>query len=102
MSSSAQIRCGSGQGPAAAVDTDFPADFFKLAVAEIVKQILAASVLRILETLGHDARCGEMPKVDTLRIVAADEKVEESVAVVIEPDGGVRVDRAAGRPARLH
>ncbi len=34
----------------------------------------------------------EMPEVDVLGIVTADEQVQQPVAIVIEPDGGVGVD----------
>src|ERR1700730_1821881 len=92
MAGAAQVRrCGS-QGPAPAAYAHFRADFLESAVAEIVKQIPSTAVFRILKTLRHDSRRGEMPKVDIFRIVAADEQVQQSVAIVVEPDGCVRID----------
>src|SRR5579864_6313334 len=89
MACPAQVCGGGSQCPAPAVDADFPADLFKFAVAEIVKQILSAAILGILETLGHDACGGEMPKINAFGIITANEKVQQPVAVVIEPDGRV-------------
>src|SRR5208283_1812650 len=98
VTGSAQICC-CGQGPATAINANFRADLLKFPVAEIVKQILSPAVLGILKALGHDARRREMPQINVFRIVAADEEVQESVAVVIEPDGGVRID--PGRQSSL-
>ncbi len=81
-----------------AVDADFRADFFKLAVAQIMKEIFPPAVLRVFETVGHDARGREMPQVDVFGVVATDEQIEQSVAVVVEPDSGIGIDplRQAG------
>src|SRR5580658_163512 len=92
MARATQISCSGRQGPAPAVDPDFCAYFFKLPVAEIVEQIFPPAILGILKALGHDARCGEMPQINVFGIVAPNKKIQESVAVVIEPDGCVRVD----------
>ncbi len=101
MAGAAQIRCGGCKRPATAVDSDLRADFFKLAVAQIVEEIFAAAVLGILKTVRHHARGVQMPQVDVLGIVAADKEIEQSVAVVVEPDSRVRIDPLrAGRPAR--
>ena len=94
MPGAAQVGCGRGQRPAPAVDANFLGDLFKLSVAKIVKQIFSPAILGVLKTLGHDARGGEMPEVNVLVIVTADEQVQQPVAVVVKPDGGVGIDPA--------
>src|SRR3984885_81921 len=92
MAPPAQIRRGSRQCPTPALDSNFCADVFKFAVPEIVKQILSPAVLGVLKTVGHDARRRGMPKINVFGVVAADEKVQKPVAVVIEPDRRVRIN----------
>ena len=93
-----QIGCGAGQRPAAAADASLLADFFKAAVAQIVEEIFAAAVLRVLKAVGHHARVAQVPQVHVFRIVTADKEIELAVVVVVEPHGGVGVDpwRQAG------
>ena len=88
----AQIGCRAGQRPAAAADASLRAHFFKVAVAEIVEEIFAAAVFRVLKAVGHHARVAQVPQVHIFRIVTADEEIELAIVVVIEPDGGVGVD----------
>src|SRR5678815_1078593 len=92
MSTSAQVGCGSGQRPTPAVDANFLGHLFKLSVAKIVEEIFSSSILGVLKTLGHDAGSGEMPEINAFVIVAADKQVEQPIAVIIKPDGGVGVD----------
>src|SRR6476646_7365587 len=94
MSTAPQVGCGRGQRPTPAVDANFLGNFFKLSVAKIVEQIFSSAILGILKTLGHDAGSGEVPGVDVLGIVTADKQVEQPIAVVIKPDGGVGIDPA--------
>jgi hypothetical protein len=99
VAGAAQVSCDGGKGPAARLEAELRGNFLEAAAAEVVKEILAPSVGCVLEALGHDLRVLEMPEIDVLGIVAAEEKVELAVAVVIEPDGGVGVD--PGRQAGL-
>src|SRR6185437_16908657 len=94
MPTSAQVGRGRGQRPTSAVDANFLGNLFKLSVAKVVKQIFSSSILGVFKTLGHDAGSGEMPEVNAFVIVTADKQVEQSIAVVIKPDGGVGVDPA--------
>ena len=94
MPGAAQVRGRRGQRPAPAVDANFLGDFFKLSVAQIVKQIFAPAILGILKTLGHDARGCEMPEINVFGIVAADKQIQQAIAVVVKPDGGVGIDPA--------
>src|SRR5439155_22424089 len=66
MTGAAQVRRGGRQRPTPTVDSQFRADFFESAVAEIVQQIFSAAIFRILEALGHDPGRGEMPEIDRL------------------------------------
>src|SRR5580704_4238684 len=75
-----------------AVDANLDTDFLKLSIAQIVKQILPPAVLGVLETVGHDARGGEMPEVDVFRVVASDEEIEKAVAIVVKPYRGIGVN----------
>src|SRR5580698_6637697 len=77
-----------------AVDANLDTDFLKLSIAQIVKQILPPAVLGVLETVGHDARGGEMPEVGVFRVVASDEEIEKAVAIVVKPYRRVGVDPA--------
>ena len=80
-------------------EADLLADLLEPAAAEIAEQILPAAVVRVLEALRHHARVGELPEVDRLGVVAADEEIEPAVAIEVEPDRGVdvRPRRQAGR-----
>src|SRR5262245_19834687 len=89
---SAQISRGRGQRPAARFDAELFGDFLKFTIAQIVEEVLAPAVLRVLETLGHHLSVLEIPQVDFLVVITRDEKIELSVAVVIEPDRAVRID----------
>src|SRR5271155_5143690 len=97
MPRAAQVCGRSSQRPAVAVDANLGADFFKLSIAEIVKQIFPPAVLRILETVGHDSRGGEMPEGDVFGIIASDEEIEQAIAIVVKPYRGIGVD-PAGQP----
>src|SRR5579862_2675801 len=92
MARPAQICRGRSQCPAPAVDASLSTYLFKLAIAEIMKQILSPAILGIFETVGHNARGRDVPKIDVFGIVSAYKKVQQPVAVVIEPDCRVRVD----------
>src|SRR5882724_1202090 len=98
MACPTQIRCGGSQRPATAVDSNLCAYLFKLAVAQIVKQIFSATILGVLETVGHDARRGQVPQINVFGVVATDEEIQQSVAVIIKPDRGIAVNprRKAG------
>src|SRR6202035_649702 len=98
MSGTAQVRGCGGQCPAAAIDAKLLADLFKFPVAQIMKKIFAAAILGVLKTFRHDARCGEMPEIYVLGVIPSDKKVQQSIAVVVKPDGGIRIDpwRQAG------
>src|ERR1051326_5729804 len=74
------------------VDAKLRADFFKMPVAEIMKEIFSSAVTRILETLRHHLGRREMPEVNRFWIVAAKEKIKPSVSVIVEPDSRVRID----------
>src|SRR6476661_5537929 len=94
MPGAAKVGGRGSQRPAPAIDADFFGDLFKLSVAQIVKQIFAPTILGVLKTLGHDSRGRDVPQVDFFIVVTADEKIEQAIAVVVEPDGGVGVDPA--------
>ncbi len=53
----------------------FAADLFKRTAAQIVKEILAATVFRVLETLGHHLRRLQMPEIDVFGVVATQEEI---------------------------
>src|SRR5450755_4619481 len=67
-----QVRSGGSQSPAAAVDSEFGADFFKFSVAKIVKKIFSAAVFRVFKTVRHHLGGRKMPEVDVFGVVAAD------------------------------
>src|SRR4029078_29165 len=94
MPTAAQVGRGRGQRPTSAVDANFLGDLFKLSVAKVMKQIFSSSILGVFKTLGHDAGSGEMAEVNVLVILTADKQVEQPIAVIIKPDGGVRIDPA--------
>src|SRR6476660_6886830 len=94
MSTAPQVGCGRGQRPTPAVDANFLGNLFKLSVAKIVEQKFSPAILGILKTLRHDASSVEMPEVNALVIVTADKQVQQPIAIVIKPDGGVGVDPA--------
>src|SRR5215471_14202315 len=100
MAGSAQIRSGSRQCPTSALDTQLRADVLESSVAEIVKEIAPPAVGRVLEAVGHDARGLQVPQVDVLGKVSADEEIQETVAVIVEPHRGVAVD-PGGQPGLL-
>src|SRR6185369_6283952 len=94
MPAASKVGRGRGQRPTPAVDANFLGNLFKLSVAKIVKQILSSPILGVLKTLGHDAGSGEMPEINAFVVVTADKQVEQPIAVVIKPDGGVGIDPA--------
>src|SRR4030095_3477293 len=52
--------------PTARFDSKLFAHLFETAIAEIVEQVLAPAVLRVLEALGHHSGVLETPKIDIL------------------------------------
>src|SRR6185369_9908337 len=56
-----------------------------------MKEILAPAVLSILEAFGHHASVLEMPEINIFGVVAAEKKIEFSIAVVIKPDCCIRI-----------
>jgi hypothetical protein len=72
----------------------------KLAAAQIMEQILAPAVLRVLEALRHHLGGLQMPQVDVFGIISADEEVQFAVAVVVEPDRRVGI-HPGGQPGLL-
>src|SRR4051812_13064 len=57
-----------------------------------MKEILASTVLGVFETLRHHPGILQVPEVDIFGVVPANEKVQQTIPVVIEPDGGVCID----------
>ena len=92
MTGASEVGGDGGERPAAGVNAEFSADFFKFAVAQIVEEIFAAAVFGVLKTVGHHASVGEMPEVDIFVVVATDEEIEQAVAVIVEPERGVGID----------
>src|SRR5579884_1077261 len=89
MACAAEIGGGSGKRPAAAVDSGLLGDILELAIAKIAKQVFAAAILGVFKALRHHACVFEMPEINFLRVVSTNEKVEEAIAVVVEPNCGV-------------
>jgi hypothetical protein len=81
-----------------AVDPDLGRYVFEFAVPQVMQQELAAAVAGVFEAVGHHHRVFEMPQIEVVREVAADEQIELAVAVVIDPGRAVDVDNAARHP----
>src|ERR1700733_15359656 len=92
MSGAAQIRGRSGKRPPIALDTRAFADLLKLAIAQVMKQELSAAVFGVLKTLRHHARGIQMPQIQLFGVVPANEEVEQSIAVIVKPDGAIGID----------
>ena len=90
----AQISRGRGQGPAAALDAQLLGHIFKAAVTAVAQQVLPSTVLRVLEAFRHDPGGRQLPQVDVLRIIAADEQIQPPIAIIIQPDSRVGIDPA--------
>src|SRR6266496_2141951 len=88
---SAQIRRRRSERPMAAVDSHLRSDIFELTVANVMEKIFATSVFGIFKTLGHHPSRFEVPEINIFGVVSADEKVQSPVAIVVKPDGGVRI-----------
>src|ERR1700733_12735847 len=92
MSGASQVRGRGGQGPPVALDPYLFADLFKPAITQVVKQEFSAAVFGVLKTLRHHARGIQMPQIQLFGVVPANEQVEQSVAVIVEPNGTVCIN----------
>src|SRR5438445_13193182 len=63
----------------------------EFAVTQIVEEEIFSTVGGELEAVVHDLRRGEMPQIDIASEVRRDVEVEQTVAIVIEPDRAVAI-----------
>ena len=78
-------------------------DVLELAAAEVVEEQILAAVVGELEAVVHDPRRREVPEVDVVAEVGRDVQIEQTIAIVVEPDRAVAVHPAveAGRFGHL-
>jgi len=60
-----------------------------------VEQKVLAAVRRELEAVVHDSRRREAPQIDVVAKIRGDVQVQETIAIVIDPDCAIAIDPAA-------
>src|SRR5205814_4100813 len=83
------------QRPSRAADAHFVGHVLELAATKIVEEQVLPTVSGELEAVVHDLRGLEVPQVDVASKVRGDIEVEQTVAIVVEPDRAVAVYAAA-------
>src|SRR6185436_16999970 len=86
-------RRGSERPPRAA-DSHLVRYILELPTAHVVEEKILASVGGELEAVVHDLRRRQVPQIDVASKVRRHVEVEQSVAIVVEPDGAVAVHPA--------
>ena len=89
-----EIGRGGGKGPARAADAHLVGHVLELAVAKVVKEQILTAVGGELEAVVHDPGAGQVPQVDVASEVRGHVKIEQAVAIIVEPDGAVAVHPA--------